>query len=813
MKTGFALFCYVSLLLPSLVVSALLGNSINTTHPLKDGNTLASPDSTFQLGFFSPTGFPTRRYLGLWYTQSPDTIPWIANRKLPLNSSQGVLQMSSEGILHLVDENGTFVWSSNVSGRAVSNPIAQLLNSGNFVLKDKNDDNPDNYLWQSFDYPGDTLIPGMKIGVNKKTGHDIFLSAWKSSDDPSIGDSTYGLDISTLPQVVIKWNSSIIWRSGPWNGYIFTGFPEVLSKLSFDFQYVSNDEEVYLIANPVKNSTISKIVLLPQGTPTLFTWTGSWTENVGSQMDACDFYGTCGTYGLCKNDNSPLCSCLNGFKPMNDRQWEFGNGTSGCVRKTRLDCVSDGFQKVVKVKAPDTMKYWSSSSTNLKECRKLCLKNCSCTAYSNLDVRGKGSGCLQWFVDLIDIRTFPETGQDYFVRIAASDMEATDDGNTNKRMWIVLGISLFVAVLMIAVVVFYWRNKYGFPKTNPKDGNNYDLELPLFDLAILSSATNGFSYENKLGEGGFGPVYKGIFKDGQEIAVKRLSKESKQGLDEFKNEVSHIAKLQHRNLVKLLGCCIDGTEKLLVYEFMPNKSLDFFLFDEERNMSLKWPQRYHIINGIARGILYLHQDSRLRIIHRDLKAENILLDLQMNPKISDFGLARSFGEMETKAATKKVIGTYGYMSPEYALDGVYSVKSDVFSYGVLVLEIVSGRRNRGFYHPDHCHNLLGHAWRLFCEGRQLELVSESIRDSCNLSQVFRSIHIGLLCVQRSPLDRPTMAEVVLMMGTEGRLPQPMLPGFFSERDLVDTTTSSSTTSTSQKTFAPHEYLITVLEGR
>ncbi|XVF34133.1 hypothetical protein REPUB_Repub18cG0032000 [Reevesia pubescens] len=217
-----------------------------------------------------------------------------------------------------------------------------------------------------------------------------------------------------------------------------------------------------------------------------------------------------------------------------------------------------------------------------------------------------------------------------------------------------------------------------------------DLELPLFDLATIVLTTNNFSMKNKLGEGGFGSTYKGILKAGQEIAVKKLSKSSGQGLEESKNEVIHIATLQHQNLVKLLERCIVADEKMLIYEFMPNKSLYFFIFDETQNMPLDWSTRYNIINGIARGLLYLHRDSRQRIIHRDLKAGNVLLDNEMNPKISNFGLARSFGAKETEANKKKVVGTYGYMSPKYTIDGLYSIKSDFFRFGVLVLEIVNG---------------------------------------------------------------------------------------------------------------------------
>ncbi|KAH9715534.1 Receptor-like serine/threonine-protein kinase [Citrus sinensis] len=232
-------------------------------------------------------------------------------------------------------------------------------------------------------------------------------------------------------------------------------------------------------------------------------------------------------------------------------------------------------------------------------------------------------------------------------------------------------------------------------------------QLPLFSFSSVSTATNTFSDTNKLGEGGFGPVYKGVLRKGDEIAVKRLSGRSEQGLREMKNEASVIAKVQHKNLVRLLGCCIDKDEKILIYEYMPNKSLDFFLFDPTKRILLDWVTRVQIIEGIAQGLLYLHQYSRVRIIHRDLKASNILLDKDMNPKISDFGMARICGGNELQANTSRIVGTYGYMSPEYALEGIFSIKSDVFSFGVLLLEIVSGKKNTGLYRTDSL-NLLGY---------------------------------------------------------------------------------------------------------
>lgn len=338
----------------------------------------------------------------------------------------------------------------------------------------------------------------------------------------------------------------------------------------------------------------------------------------------------------------------------------------------------------------------------------------------------------------------------------------------------------------------------------------HGVDLPVFDLAAIFSATDKFSFTNKIGEGGFGPVYKGELLDGQEIAVKRLSQSSGQGVKEFKNEVNMIAKLQHRNLVRLLGCCIQGDERMLIYEFLPNKSLDNFIFDRTRRKLLPWKKRFDIIIGISRGLLYLHEDSRLRIIHRDLKASNILLDNEMNPKISDFGIARIFGGEQTEEKTRKIMGTYGYMSPEYAMSGHFSVKSDVFSFGVLVLEIISGEKNWGFSLPEHDLNLIGYAWKLWNEERPLELMDKELESSISADEVVRCIQVALLCVQQRTEDRPTMSSVVFMLSNVSAVIQsPKEPAFciasFSVK--IESTSSGQTGSTA------NDVTITELTGR
>ncbi|CAN6183634.1 unnamed protein product [Urochloa humidicola] len=315
-------------------------------------------------------------------------------------------------------------------------------------------------------------------------------------------------------------------------------------------------------------------------------------------------------------------------------------------------------------------------------------------------------------------------------------------------------------------------------------------EFTLYDFAELAAATGDFSDENLLGRGGFGPVYKGKLADGSEIAVKRLAAHSGQGLEEFKNEIQLIAKLQHTNLVRLIGCCVQDEEKLLVYEYMPNRSLNCFIFDQQRGTSLDWEKRQRIIEGIAQGLLYLHKHSRVRIIHRDLKASNILLDKDMNPKISDFGMARIFGSNMTEANTNRVVGTYGYMAPEYASEGIFSVKSDVYSFGVLLLEIVSGKRNSGHHHHyGDFVNLLGYAWQLWKDGRAYELVDPMLGERGDAAAIVRCVRVSLLCVQDSAADRPTMADVTAMLaggggggdGASGPLPDPRRPPHFSLR--------------------------------
>ncbi|TYJ98995.1 cysteine-rich receptor-like protein kinase 10 isoform X1 [Cucumis melo var. makuwa] len=320
-----------------------------------------------------------------------------------------------------------------------------------------------------------------------------------------------------------------------------------------------------------------------------------------------------------------------------------------------------------------------------------------------------------------------------------------------------------------------------------------------FELNTLQIATNFFSEANKLGNGGFGPVYKGLMPNGQQVAVKKLSIDSRQGVKQFSNEVKLLLRIQHRNLVILLGCCVEGPEKMLVYEYLPNRSLDYFIFDKKKSRSLDWTTRFHIITGIVKGLLYLHEEAPSRIIHRDIKASNILLDEKLNPKISDFGLARLFPGEDTHLNTFRIAGTHGYMAPEYAIHGYLSVKSDIFSFGILVLEIVSGRKNHDVQLGGQQIDLLGYAWLLYQEGKILELVDQSLT-KYNVDEAAMCIQLGLLCCQASVTDRPDMNTTHLMLSSDSfTLPKPGKPGIHGRAPRRTTTSTSGFTKTNTST--------------
>ncbi|KAF8038670.1 hypothetical protein BT93_B1263 [Corymbia citriodora subsp. variegata] len=612
LMTPWCSFLVFFFLLPVRDIASGAVHNITLSEPLFQNLTLVSSGQIFELGFFTPNG-SENQYVGIWYKNlTPSRIVWVANRDSPLASADrsAKLTIGSDGNLKLVDGQQNIVWSTNVSVQS-NYTVAMLSDGGNFVVKDKNSTE----VWASFDDPTDTILPNMKIGLNTRTRERQVLLSWKNDNDPSSGNFTTGITSETPPQL-FTWNGwTSYWRSGPWDKSTFIGIPEMDSSYHSGYALQQDPQQgtTYFSCDSDNNSFLAYASIPPEGILALMIWdygSNSWLKSRAAPSNGCEVYGTCGPFGVCNSINSPICRCVKGFMPRSKEEWN-----RGCIREAELNCQKntsrtpstqvkkDVFVHMNQMKVPNSAEYLSDIG-DVGGCQSQCMNNCSCLAYSYVST----IGCLVWAKDLIDFQEFSTAGQDVYIRVADDNTGEMSPGNP-------------------------WKDQLKQDDTS---------EFTLFSFSSLLLATNNFDATNKLGQGGFGPVYKGMLNDGKEIAVKRLSSSSGQGMEEFKNEIVLISKLQHRNLVRLMGFCIEGEEKILVYEYLSNKSLDSFLFDSKRKAKLNWDTRFRIIQGIASGLLYLHRDSYLRVIHRDLKASNILLDEKMNPKISDFGLARIF---------------------------------------------------------------------------------------------------------------------------------------------------------------------------
>ncbi|KAI3675487.1 hypothetical protein L1987_85077 [Smallanthus sonchifolius] len=607
---------------------------------IRDGQTIVSPQQNFELGFFSPGNASQNRYLGIWFKRkATGTVVWVANRETPIKSNSGELTLYSDGVLVIRESAiNRVIWTSNAYGKA-RNPVARLFDTGNFMVIENNNET-ENYFWQSFDYLGDTQLPGMKFGKNLERGIVTNITSWKSVDDPSQGQFMTYMDFNGLPQVFQKNGEEIQYRLGSWNGLAFTGRPGVRFQSVYTLEYVSNDKEIYSTFKLVNSSVLVKLTLNPKGEMGRFSWfnrTQGWLLFSSPTSDSCVRFSLCGPYGSCDIEQSPPCECLKGFTPKRPYEWDLGDWKSGCQREIPLDCgVSEGFRKYSFVKLPDTRQSWFDRNMTMEQCVTKCKSGCNCTAYATLDIK-YGTGCLIWYHELIDMRTFPDDGQDIYIRMASTELDKdkkVSESNIKVRS-LVIAVSLVIAILLGILCMIIWKKKW---------------------------------------------------------------------------------------------------------------------------------------------------------------------------TAQDFGIARNFKEDETETNTKRVVGTYGYMSPEYVGNGIISVKSDVFSFGVITLEIVSGKKNRGFSHEAHNHNLTGHAWWLYKEGKMLELVDAFSLKSNQISEVLLSIQVGLLCVQHNPNDRPNMSEVVTMLSGKGRLAEPNQPGFY-------TGDSSGCSLTMETQCTNNNVTITLLDGR
>ncbi|XP_071716897.1 cysteine-rich receptor-like protein kinase 2 [Rutidosis leptorrhynchoides] len=412
-----------------------------------------------------------------------------------------------------------------------------------------------------------------------------------------------------------------------------------------------------------------------------------------------------------------------------------------------------------------------------------CLANASATIYKCFpwsEGRVLNTGCFMRYSDTNFLNPVP------VIR---------SSGNKGRIIVIVVSVVSSVAVLLVASMIFIYILKHRYVQKKRK--GSYDAKKLVkmlndtslnFKYSTVEEATENWEESNKLGQGGFGTVYKGVLKDGREIAVKRLFFNNKFRAADFYNEVNMISSVEHKNLVRLLGCSCSGPESFLVYEYLPNMSLDHFIFDATKGKVLNWEKRFIIIIGTAEGLVYLHENTKTRIIHRDIKAANILLDLRFRPKIADFGLARSFQDDKSHISTA-IAGTLGYMAPEYLAHGQLTEKADVYSFGVLLLEVVTGIENNKSKNVDYTDSLVITTWKHFQEKTVDQIFDPNLMmhifpNSNYRKEVVKVVHVGLLCTQEDPSLRPTMSTVLKMLAKDDEpLPAPSNPPFMDEKTM------------------------------
>ncbi|WZZ07451.1 hypothetical protein YC2023_093372 [Brassica napus] len=389
-----------------------------------------------------------------------------------------------------------------------------------------------------------------------------------------------------------------------------------------------------------------------------------------------------------------------------------------------------------------------------------------------------------------------------FIPTVANKPPSKGNNRTGTILGVIVGLGLLSIIAGVVILIIRKRRKR---YTDDEEILNMDVKPYTFSYSELKTATQDFNPSNKLGEGGFGPVYKGNLNDGREVAVKQLSVGSRQGKGHFVAEIVAISTVMHRNLVKLYGCCYEGDHRLLVYEYLPNGSLDQALFGgDKKTLHLDWPTRFEICMGVARGLAYLHEEGSVRIVHRDVKASNILLDSNLVPKVSDFGLAKLYDDKKTHISTK-VAGTVGYLAPEYAMRGHLTEKTDVYAFGIVVLELVSGRGNADESLEGEKRYLLEWAWNLHEKSHQVELIDRELTEF-NVEEVKRMIGIALLCTQASHAVRPPMSRVVAMLSGDVEVSEvTSKPIYLPDWRFDDTTRSSFSAFQTKDTGASGSY--------
>ncbi|GLJ51284.1 hypothetical protein SUGI_1090750 [Cryptomeria japonica] len=732
---------------------------------LTGNQTLISKNDTFTLGFFSPEG-TNNLYIGIWYTRiSQNATVWVANRENPVRIMPGVLRFSEDGHLRLFDGKGQSVWST-LNGQKGSR--AMITDTGNFIMLDAY--NKSAIVWESFTHPTDTWLRGMKMWKG------MTLTSWKSSSDPASGLFSIRMDVSPgKTEMVMFYNNTVpYWSSGECSGNYCTKVPELQAQKKIQASCVRlSPSRIYIHfgINPIDHTLTGRSVLDVNGKLQVYFWMddGRWSLRWSTYRGQCSDYEICGAYGLCNAND--VCSCVQGFTPNKDSQ---GWWSSGCSRRRPLQCsATEGTNDEFLVPKNQYLSEKEAVIINNEPtqlgCQTACLNNCSCTAFG-LAISDQAI-CRLWFGNSLGMRVSLE-GQSVFIRLAASEFRYPTSERRNKTSGLTILLSStasFFAISALLLTAFILWKRRRLVKKNVEE--EVPISLKKFSYRELRIATQNFKH--KLGRGAFGSVFKGTLPDNTIVAVERLEG-STQVEKQFRAEIITTGRIQHVNLVRLWGFCVEHSRRLLVYAYMPNGSLNSFLFSKSEDVEkvLDWKTRFQIALGTARGLVYLHEECRDRIIHCDIKPENILLDGDFSPKLADFGLAKLVGRDFSRVLTT-TRGTRGYVAPEWISGLPITPKADVYSFGMTLLEIISGRRNLDltvegsrFYFPTWASSQIQ-------RGNILGVVDARIASEVIIEEVRRAAVVPGLCIQEEENLRPSMTEVVkILEGTmEASVPQ------------------------------------------
>jgi len=816
---GFAVFLFCVLHAPCSAATAI-GDTLAAGQALAAGDKLVSRNGKFALGFFqfqqSLGGRTTGEsidnttttttisspgwYLGIWFNKIPVFTPvWVANRERAITRSELLItqfHVSIDGNL-IISSAGSVIWNSTivVSSTNSSTYIIVLKNTGNLALVPNTSSNGEP-LWQSFDYPTDAALPGVKIGRNKVTGFSHQLISKKSLIDPDLG--SYSLNIHTDGVLQLKTRNTPVvtywsWPSGKLGVLVSTMSALIdvdpRAKGLLKPTYIDNDKEVYFTYTIMNESTSTFFPIDTSGQLKLMLWSEAnqtWETIYAQPSDFCITYAVCGPFTICNSNSGPLpCDCMETFSMKSTQEWELGDRTGGCVRNTPLDCrtnnksnasSTDVFHPIPHVTLPYDPQRIEDVTTQ-SDCAEACLHDCSCNAYSYSD---SYSNCSIWHGELLNVNQDDGNGissQDVlYLRLAARDFQGTTKKNKRIPRVVIVACIVGFGLIMVMVLLMIWRNrlKWCYHPSHDNDIQGSGEGIVAFKYTSLCRATKNFS--ERLGGGGFGSVFKGVLSDSTTIAVKRFDGD-RQGENQFRAEVSSIGMIQHINLVKLIGFCCEGDERLLVYEHMSNGSLDSHLFKSNASFLINWSTRYQIAIGVARGLRYLHHSCHKCIIHCDIKPENILLDASFIPKISDFGMSAIVGRDFSRVLTT-FRGTTEYLAPEWLSGVPITPKVDVYSFGMVLLEMISGRRNSLELHSSNSYHdayFPVQAITKLHEGDMWSLVDTQLQGDFDLAGVERVCKVACWCIQDNEVHRPTMVEVVHFLEGLKELDMPPMP--------------------------------------